>query len=37
MLEAALEHPALAPVAAWLKAHVPADKRVIPPFPAAGA
>lgn len=37
LLEAALEHPALAPVAAWFETHVPADKRAIPPFPAAGA
>ena len=36
LLEAALEHPALAPVAAWFEAHVPADKRTIPPCPAAG-
>ena len=37
LLEAALEHPALAPVAAWFETHVPADKRTIPPCPAAGA
>ena len=37
LLEAALEHPVLAPVAAWFETHVPADKRAIPPFPAAGA
>ena len=37
LLEAALEHPALAPVAAWLEAHMAADKRTIPPCPAAGA
>ena len=37
LLEAALEHPTLAPVAAWLEAHIAADKRIIPPCPAAGA
>ena len=37
LLEAALEHPALAPVAAWLEAHMAADKRTIPPCSAAGA
>ncbi len=30
LLEAALAHPALADVAAWLDAHVPPDKRIIP-------
>ncbi|MAF96208.1 MAG: aminoglycoside phosphotransferase [Rhodospirillaceae bacterium] len=37
LLEAALEHPALAPVAKWFETHVAADKRTIPPCPAAGA
>ena len=36
LLEAALEHPALAPVAKWFEDHVAADKRTIPPCPAAG-
>ena len=36
LLEAALRHPALAPVAGWFDAHVPKDKRGIPPCPAAG-
>ena len=36
LLEAALGHQALAPVAAWFDAHVPPDKRGVPPCPAAG-
>lgn len=36
LLEAALAHPALAPVAAWFDAHVPPAKRGVPPCPAAG-
>ena len=36
LLEAALGHQALAPVAAWFDAHVPPAKRGVPPCPAAG-
>ena len=32
-LESALDHPALAPVAAWFDAHFPADNRIVPPVP----
>ncbi len=35
LLERALEHPALAPVARWFGRYVPADKRVAPPLEAA--
>jgi len=37
LLEAALGHQALAPVAAWFDTHVPPDKRGVPPCLAAGA
>lgn len=37
LLERALADPALGPVADWFAAHVPADKRQIPPCPAAVA
>ncbi|MFQ5766152.1 MAG: aminoglycoside phosphotransferase family protein [Rhodospirillales bacterium] len=37
LLEAALDDPALAPVAAWFDAHVPPDRRGAPPSPAAVA
>ncbi|MBL8661080.1 MAG: phosphotransferase [Rhodospirillales bacterium] len=35
LLERALEHPSLAPVAGWFKRHVPEDRRVIPQLPTA--
>lgn len=35
LLEAALVHPALRPVAAWFEAHVPATFRKVPPGPDA--
>ncbi len=35
LLEAALRHPSLAPVAAWFERHVPDEARKIPPCPAA--
>ncbi len=35
LLERALEHPALAPVARWFERYVSADKRVAPPLEAA--
>lgn len=37
LLDAALAHPALAPVAAWFDRHVPRDRRVIPPCRIAAA
>ena len=33
LLEAALRHPSLAPVAAWFERHVPPEARKIPPCP----
>lgn len=35
LLERALEHPSLAPVAGWFERHVPEGRRTIPPLPAA--
>jgi aminoglycoside/choline kinase family phosphotransferase len=35
LLETALENPELSPVAQWFDAHVPADKRGVPPCPSA--
>ncbi|WP_460018897.1 aminoglycoside phosphotransferase family protein [Magnetospira thiophila] len=35
LLEAALAHPALAPVAHWFKTHCPPQERGIPPCPSA--
>ncbi|CCQ72587.1 aminoglycoside phosphotransferase family protein [Magnetospira sp. QH-2] len=35
LLEAALEHPALAPVAQWVDTHIPPSQRGIPPCPHA--
>jgi aminoglycoside/choline kinase family phosphotransferase len=37
LLERSLAEPALAPVAAWFAAHLPADKRRVPPCPATVA
>ena len=37
LLEAALENPELSPVAQWFDAHVPPDKRGVPPCPSAVA
>ena len=37
LLERALADPALAPVAAWFAAYLPADRRQVPPCPAAVA
>ena len=35
LLEAALRHPSLAPVATWFERHVPPEARKIPPHPGA--
>ena len=37
LLDNAMTHPALAPVAAWFDAHIPPDKRVVPPTTAAAS
>lgn len=31
LLERAVEHPALAPLKAWLDTHIPAEQRIVPP------
>lgn len=33
LLEHALQHPSLAPIANWLEHHIPPDKRIMPPTP----